>query len=245
MLPKKTTKARKAGSEAKGLKVFYVRLSADKRRKPGAEKMAEEVEYASQLAELRRLWPGEPDQIVCEKKSGSDPFKLLLDLITNLPEHSIIYGVTIDRLTRLGPFALGYIVEAAKERNVTLHVTDDGALNTLEPMEQMMATMKAFSASLEAQAISRRMIQKIKDRKEKGLKWGFEIARERGTWKHGAKARNPLWEIALPRLRELKAKGHTIREISKIASREHDELISPATVCRLLKADKAKPEKVG
>lgn len=234
--------SKKSRAQKKGLKVFYVRLSADKRKKDGQEQMNEEVEYANQLAELRRLWPGEPDQIVCEKKSGRNPFKLLMELIEELPEESVIYGVTIDRLTRMGPFALGSIVELAKARNIKLHVTEEGDLTHKEfsAAQQMMAAMKAYGASLEAEAIGRRMKMMIEDRRKKGLPWGFEIARQSPNWRHGSRPRKELWAKAMPRLLELKAQGKTMREISAIASREYGDVISASTICRLFKEAREK-----
>lgn len=215
--------------------VFYMRLSADKKISKGETRSKAEIEYESQLQDLTSRW-GTPDEIHQEKRSGGKPLKLLFTLVHTLAPGSVIHGVHIDRLTRRGAFSLGYIVEIARQRGITIETIQDGNLTGMSPENEMFAAMKAFVAQQERENTRRRIQAHIEARKKQGLLWGVHLAKANGNFRPGHPPINPLWQRALPRLIELRAQGLSYQEITDQATKEFGEKFSKTHVWRLLKS---------
>jgi hypothetical protein len=76
-------------------------------------------------------------------------------------------------------------------------------------------------------------------RAEHGI-WGGQIAKARGTVWKPTKVANPIFAEALPYLKELKAKGYSLREICEKATAKYGYEFKRAWVHRLLKRDEEK-----
>lgn len=222
------------------LKVFYVRLSASKKKdqtKEEAEKDAA-AEYHSQFQALSIF--GTPDDICYEKKSGVKPLKALKDLIHRLPSGSTIYAVRIDRLTRQGPFALGSLIGLAIDRGITIQTIDDGVLTgkVFDELAEIRTIFDALVARREHSVIVKRILDYQKSCDEKGILWGVKKAIANGNHRHAGPKKEPKFIEALPRLKELHDLGISFREIARIATKEFGVKFSQAHVHRMITGTK-------
>lgn len=204
-----------------------------------ARKSDVKSDLQNQINLMRAEW-GEDLTIVEELASGRSKRPKLMNLINNLPEGSTIYVVHSDRLTRCGIRDVWRIDFIAEMRKITIESLHEGVLT--KPMtqeEQVMRSLKAMGASMEAEAVGRRVRDMFKRRAAQGLLSGVHLAIARGNHRHAGKERNPKIVAAEPRIHELKALGRTMRQIQNEIEREFQHKISLNWIHKLLK--KAQP----
>lgn len=192
--------------------------------------------FESQLERMREKWdPAGEIPVYVEEISGGKNRPILQKLLAELPEGSTIYCAHVDRLSRAGIIDFLLIVEKAKKRNISVYSMHDGE-DDLRDQDPLMLALKGWLAQQEREACSRRMKDAVKERrKAHGGLWGGAIAKQRGVVWKPTKVANPVYQEALPFMRELRAEGFSYQVIADRASHRYGHVFRKAWVYQLLK----------